>query len=148
MQFPRLWTDEHILTSSSIFNQRNETISCFRGMANQEGECRLSGYGWCRANKRIPTSGGEPGLQSQQKILGVPFSLLEQLECQIRELCLQRDNSAPPSVPTSHAGRRGPERLEAPNSGPHSASGWCQALSPHAEELGHAAQQASGCVHR
>src|SRR6266516_6275735 len=44
-QFPLLWTDEHVPTPGSIFNQRNERASLLGGMAHQRRHGWLTRHG-------------------------------------------------------------------------------------------------------
>src|SRR6266566_6820622 len=92
VQFTLLRADEDVSASGSIFNEWNETASLLCRMANQRRHGWLARHGERRASqqsKGLFSGERKLGLLSQQKLLCV-LALLEQLQRQVHELCLQR----------------------------------------------------------
>src|SRR6266700_6645018 len=90
--FSFLWTDEHISTFGSVFNQWNETISLLGRMAHQYRHCWLHWHGERRASprrERLLVCYDLLCWPRQHLLFSVVLPLLEQLKRQVREVRVQ-----------------------------------------------------------
>src|SRR6266700_4290540 len=84
MQFSFLRTDQHVLASSSIFNERDQTASLLSGMTDQCRHGRLARLAGRRQSQRVLLHREMLGLQSRHVRACVVVPLLEQLQRQVR----------------------------------------------------------------